>query len=132
MACGISGLAIYRGVTSALQTVPANLTMLGFCTDESNGLFGQAYNLLSPDLQQEFQGGESGFQSDNESFDQTDGSITSCAETSNTSDTVNGDSVRIEVTVTRSGGSSKSGYIDVQKQGNTWYITHIDSVLTLV
>jgi hypothetical protein len=36
------------------------------------------------------------------------------------------------VTVTRSGGSSVSGYFDVEKQGNTWYITHIDSALNLV
>jgi hypothetical protein len=132
MACGLTGIAVYRGVIYALQTAPANIIMTGFCTYESNQLYGQAFNLLSSDLQQRFQGGESTFQSDNVGFNQTDGFITSCGQTSNSSDAVNGDSVRIEVTVTRRGGSSVNGYFDVQKQGNAWYITHIDSQLNLV
>ena len=61
MTCGLAGVVIYRGVISALRTIPANGTMLVFCFDESHQLYDQAFNELSSPLQAEVIGGENGF-----------------------------------------------------------------------
>jgi hypothetical protein len=130
MTCGLAGVVIYRGVANALQTFPANVAVGEFCLDESTHNYSGAYQEFSTSLQQEIT--ESSFQSDNNGFDQTDGFITSCARSSNSSDTVSNDSVKIEVTVTRDGSSNESGYMIVVKQGNDWRISYIDAVLNLV
>ena len=134
MACGLLGLAVFRGVTGALQsagkTIPANLAVASFCVDESTRNYSGAYQLLSSSLQQLIN--ESDFANDNNGFDQQDGFISGCARSTNSSDTVNGDSVTIVVTVTRSNGSSVSGNFIVEKQGSSWVISHIDEVLNLV
>ena len=73
MACGLTGVVIYRGVANALKTVPANLTVAAFCIDESTHNYSGAYQEFSTGLQQEIT--ESNFQSDNNGFDQQDGFI---------------------------------------------------------
>jgi hypothetical protein len=133
MACGLIGLGIFHGVTSALdtasKTIPARLTVLAFCSAEQSQNYESAYaQLFSSQLQQQLS--ESDYEQTSQALDQEHGVITSCARADNSSDTVTGDTVTIALTVSR-GSIFYTGDIVVVKQGNDWRINQIDTSLDL-
>jgi|GEM_PF-1127600 hypothetical protein len=147
MFCGVIGVGIYNGVVNAghaIQTAGATLpaygTLVTFCGAEQTQQYGLAYQQFSSQLQQQIT--EDQFTQHAQQLDQQNGTITSCGQHSGSNATVSGNSVTIEVDVTRTFGSDAGGNagkhqafqgnITLVQEGNDWHINQIDTSLGLV
>ena len=138
MTCGLVGLGIFRGVTSAVQlaskTIPARITLTAFCAAETYQAYHEAYQQFSSNLQQQVS--ESAFMQGSQQLDQQNGKITACARSNSSVDTASGNNATLEVNVTRTSidGTSTdySGSIVFVQEGNDWHIDQIASTLGLL
>jgi hypothetical protein len=142
MTCGLVGLGIFRGVTSALQlankTIPSRITLTAFCAAETNQAYHNAYQLFSSNLQQQVS--ESAFIQGSQQLDQENGQITACARSNSSVDTGSGNTATLQVDVTRTstgntGASSSTEYhgpVVFAQEGSDWHIDQIASTLGLL
>jgi hypothetical protein len=142
MTCGLVGLGIFRGVSSALQlaskTIPARITLTVFCTAEMNQDYHDAYHQFSSGFQQQVS--EATFTQQSQQLDQQDGQITACARSNSSTDTASGKSATLQVDVSRSsadstGASSSTDYhgsIVFVQEGSDWHIDQIAGTLSLL
>jgi hypothetical protein len=141
MTCGLVGLGIFRGVTSALQlaskTIPSRATLLLFCAAEMNQDYHDAYQQFSSNLQQQVS--ESDYTQASQQLDQQNGKITACARSNSSVDTASGNTATLQVDVTRTstdstGASSSTDYngsIDFVQEGSNMHIDQIGNTLGL-
>jgi hypothetical protein len=142
MSCGLVGLGIFRGVTSALQlaskTIPSRITLSVFCAEEVNQDYHDAYQQFSASLQQQVT--ESAFTQGSRQLDQQNGQITACTRSNSSVDTSSGNTATLQVDVTRtstdnSGASSSTDYngsIVFVQEGSDWHIDQIAGSLVLL
>jgi hypothetical protein len=141
MTCGLVGLGIFRGVTSALQlaskTIPARITLAVFCTAEMHQDYHDAYQQFSSLLQQQVS--DDTFTQDSQQLDQQNGLITTCSRSNNSVDTGSADTATLHVDITRtitddtgtSTLNASHGTITFVQEGSDWHIEHIDTSLGL-
>jgi hypothetical protein len=141
MTCGLVGLGIFRGATSAVElaskTIPSRFTLTFFCMAEMNKDYHNAYQQLSSGFQQLVS--ETTFTQESRQLDQQNGPVTACARSNSSVDTGSGNTAMLQVDVTRTstdstGASSSTDYhgsiIFVQEGGN-WHIDQIAGTLGL-
>ena len=138
MTCGLLGLAIFHGVATVLETagktVPARITIVTFCYDETIHDYNSAYQQFSSQLQQQMS--ESDFESGSNQLDEQVGGITTCSRADSSKDATDGNTVTIDVDVSRISSSGTStathGSIVVVEEGSDWRINGIDTTLDLL
>ncbi|MGO8947572.1 MAG: hypothetical protein ACLQUY_07895 [Ktedonobacterales bacterium] len=139
MTCGLVGLGIFHGVTSALdtagKTIPARFAVLVFCSDETAQNYSGAYQEFSSQLEDQIS--LQTFTQKSLQLDQQYGQISTCTRSNSSPDTTTANTVTIQVDVIRGGsgsvaaGKTSQGNILLVLQGSDWRIDQIDASLKL-
>jgi hypothetical protein len=131
LACvGCVGVLAYLGSQAANNPlIGSTLAATSFCVDEQGQEYTKAYQLLSPSLQGQMT--EDQFVQASQAHDTADGKIETCEAVQGGDSSVTNTSASVEVTVTRTGGTTTTGNITLVNAGGAWKVDSIDPALSL-